>query len=322
MRGEKNPLDPKSEAASGVFHLLSLLWRRNGLWLFLLMGALAGLAGAQTFTTYSATWNGFTRLYSIYTPAVVQPAPALVMALHQTTNGPSSNPPLTVCTRGEGWDKLANMYGFLVLCPIATYKAFGTSGAFFWQAYSTDSYFPTDPDDSGYLASLIVTMEANYGVDPAHVFVAGMSSGGMMTQRMCIDHADLVAACAPVSGTVWVGTPTSNLPVQPVSILEFHGDIDPLIRYCGGLFYGWGESLIVTPSMDTDVNYWLAADGLPANPTALCTGAGQPSGVLSIDVKSADGKIEVEFQRELNTAHTFGPELAPAMWQFFSSHGR
>jgi polyhydroxybutyrate depolymerase len=252
----------------------------------------------------------------------------MIMALHGADIADPSSPPLTVC-HNMGWDALADAHGFLVICPIATWKPGGHHpGAFFWESYNTDTYFPIAPDDSGFLRSLMLAMlkppsSGGFSVDPARIFVMGMSSGAMMTHRACIDNADLVAACAPVSGMVWLGSPSPPLPnpSRPVPIIRFQGDADPTISYCGGLLSEGSEGLIPYPPVDTDIDYWLAADGLGPNPTPLCSG-GQPTDVFDLDFKSSDGKIEVEFVRELGYAHVYKQWVSAAIWEFFSTHGR
>ena len=285
----------------------------------------AARAQNGTFTTYTTTWNNLTRQFSVYVPPVLQTAPPLVIALHGSVLAQSSNPPLTVCTKGMGWDALADANGFLLLCPVGTWKFDSlTGGEFFWEAYGTETYFPAVPDDSGFLRSLILRMEKNRHADPARVFVIGFSSGGMMAHRACIDNADLIAACASLSGTVWVGNPNVKLPwpARPVSILEFHGDADPTIAYCGGTFLAWGEGYIPYPAVDVDVNYWLAADGLEANPTPLCVSGAPAPAVFKLNRQSADGKTEIHFARELGYGHTYKNWTIAEVWEFFATHGR
>jgi trimeric autotransporter adhesin len=282
------------------------------------------LPGSGSARIYFTTWNGLAREYVVYVPAALQANPAMVLVLHGTAIVPQNQPPLTVY-HNMGWDSLADDYGFLVVQPIATYKP--SIGSFFWESFGTETYFPTAPDDSGFLRSLILAMQrppssGGFAVSPNRVFVMGFSSGGMMAQTLAINSADLVAAAAPFSGTIYVATPPNPFPQpsQPLSIIEFGGDADTTIYYCGGTFYGWGEGLIPTPSIDVDANYWLSADGLPGNSTPLCTG-GEPSpNVYQID--SGPAKIEVQIIRELGFAHTYQQTGIAMAWGFFSTHGR
>ena len=142
-----------------------------------------------------------------------------------------------------------------------------------------------------------------------------------MAHRVCIESADLVAACAIESGPVYVGAvaPQIPLPSQPVSILEMHGSADVTLYYCGGMFAGWGNGKVYTPSVDVDVNYWLAADGMPAKATPLCV-AGAPSSVQRLDFRS--GPTEIEFLRLDGYVHQFDWWETSAAFEFFSTHGR
>jgi polyhydroxybutyrate depolymerase len=292
---------------------------------------LGSVASAQkgTFTTYTTTWNKLTRIYSVYVPPVLQKNPALVMALHGASLHDENDPPITACTASMGWDALADANGFLLICPVASYIAGTPHGRFFWESYGMEIYFPAEPDDSGYLRSLILAMEkpiasGGFAVTKERVFVMGFSSGAMMTHRMCIENSDVVAACAPVSGTLYVSTaPVLPQPSQPISIFELRGDEDATLGYCGGSFWPVSTDPKVTvPGVDVDVNYWLAADGLPANAHPLCTNNQPSPSDFRVDFKSANGLIEYQFARELGFGHTFNPSTIASTWEFFSTHGR
>ncbi len=293
---------------------------------------LGSMAQAQlgTFTTLTTTWNGESRTYSVYLPPVVQPNPALVIALHGTTIAAQSAPPLTVCTHLMGWDAIADANGFVLVCPIASYIPGNPTGRFLWDSYGLDQYFPAPPDDSGFLRSLILAMQqpetsGGFSVDPTRTFVMGFSSGAMMAHRACIENADLVAACAMLSGGVWVDSPSPPIPPpsRPVSILELHGDADPILGYCGGTLLPTPNGPSVTvPSVDVDVNYWLAADGLGANAATLCSNGAPSANVFQLDSKSPTGRTEVQFVRELSYGHTYGAWNISSTWEFFSTHAR
>jgi polyhydroxybutyrate depolymerase len=300
--------------------------------LALVLCLLVCVAHAQKgkFTTHTKVWNKLTRTYSVYVPPVLQEHPALVIAMHGTTVAAETDPPLTICTQSMGWNALADANGFLVVCPISTYIPGGPDGGrFFWESYGREEDFPDAPDDSGFLRSLVIQVEkpvsaGGYGVDLKRVFVTGFSSGGMMTQRMCVANADVVAACAPESGPLWVGNPNIVIPSpsQPVSIMELHGDEDTTVPYCGGQFWTYAHGLIPVPGVDVDVDFWLKADGLGPNTTPLCTSGDPSPSVFGVDFKSANDKTEVQFVRELGFAHTYKTWTASTTWEFFAAHGR
>ena len=109
-----------------------------------------------------------------------------------------------------------------------------------------DYSFPVYPDDAGYVRWIITSVATQYSADPKRLFVTGFSSGAFMTHRMGAEASDLIAAIAPVSGQV-EGEPsggTGVLPfpiLSPISVLDFQGDADPTVPYCGGSKTLWGE---------------------------------------------------------------------------------
>ncbi len=81
-------------------------------------------------------------------------------------------------------------------------------------------------DDVAFLADLIAALESRDGVSPGDVFLSGMSNGAFMAQRCACDRPDLVAAIAPVAGTLATPTPCPPSASRPaVSVLEVHGTV-------------------------------------------------------------------------------------------------
>lgn len=285
---------------------------------------LSSLAGAQsgTITDITMTWNGLKRDIRIYRPPVTHNPAAVIIVLHGTTQAAITSPPLNVY-HNMGLDQIADSNGPLIVAPMGTWKQDPKHvGEFFWEAKGTETFFPVEPDDSGFLAALARLLVQNYGVDPGQLTVMGFSSGGMMAQRLCMEHADIFAACGILSGSLYVGPAPDSLPLpsQAVSIRYVHGDADLTIPYCGGRFFGWNEGWLSIPSADVTLNYWLAANGLAPNPQAICTNGIPTANMLSF--KSPNGNIEVQFVRELNYAHTWKQPTIAAMVEFLSTHGR
>lgn len=284
---------------------------------FFMLLSVSAWGQTGVFTTYETTWDGLTRQYSVYVPNLLHSPPGVVVCLHATVNAGSTAPPLTYCQQDMGWEKIADRYGFLVVMPVSTWSAIG-SGQWFWNAYNLAPLFAISPDDSGFIRNVIQTVSTQYGVDPMRVFAVGMSSGGFMSHRVGIDSSDLVAAIAPVSGGIWGDT--SEIPniVSPISVLEYHGDKDNTVPYCGGnSVHLWGAKIAIA-SVDDDVNYWLVQDGFPPNLTPLCTAGTPTSNVFSVD--SALNGVEVTFIRELNYGHTYDSSVSEAIWEFFLTH--
>ena len=115
-------------------------------------------------------------------------------------------------------------------------------------------------DDVGFLAALIDRLSRDLAVPPGRVFVTGMSAGAFMANRLACDRADLVAAIAPVAGTLGTGVPCA--PSRPVSVLAIHGTGDAVVPYAGGPMVGRGgpSEILSAPAL---AERWRQADGCP-----------------------------------------------------------
>lgn len=57
-----------------------------------------------------------------------------------------------------------------------------------------------DNEDLVFFDDLITCIDAQYGVDPAQIYVVGMSAGGLYTSYLGVAKSDVIAAVAPFSG--------------------------------------------------------------------------------------------------------------------------
>lgn len=292
--------------------------RFASLCLLILSCSLAATA-QKGITVYTVTDpnTGLERMYEVYEPQVL--SNQMIVVLPGTTIALPSNPPLGVY-HNMALDMQSELYGFLSVEAISTYNTISKS--FYWESIGTDSFFPVDPKDSDFLAALIVYLQNKYGFTNK-ASVLGFSSGAMMAARFCAEHSELVAACAILSGNIYVNGASANLPqpANPVSIIELHGDLDTTIYYCGGLFHGWAHGLVATPSLDVDVQYWKNADGFQTATPTFCNGS-IPSTVLSIDLVSDDHQTEIIVMKEINLGHNWKQVTIGLAVQFLLSHSK
>lgn len=96
-------------------------------------------------------------------------------------------------------------------------------------------------DDVGFLRALVARLAADGLVDPARVFVAGPSIGGMMTLRLLCEAPDLIAGAAVAIAGLPVGLDCP--PGPPTPVLYLHADADPIVPAEGGPI--GGDSLLV-----------------------------------------------------------------------------
>jgi polyhydroxybutyrate depolymerase len=163
--------------------------------------------------------DGVDRTYRVFVPPTLdrsQPAP-LVMILHGGNNTAEDMAKATL------FDREAVAGEFIAAYPEGEAKA--------WNAGSCCGGAPRrGTDDVGFLTRVLEQLEADYPVNPARVFVAGVSNGAMMAYRFACERADRVTAVGSVAGAVRADCQ----PSRPVSVLEIHGTEDPLVLSQGG----------------------------------------------------------------------------------------
>lgn len=106
-------------------------------------------------------------------------------------------------------------------------------------------------DDVVFTRRMISDIRTKITVDSRKIYSTGLSNGGMMSHRLACEMPDLIAAIAPVAGTLVLGAdfPVCN-PGRPVPVLEFHGTTDLIHPY----------SLV-----PATVRFWLDNNGISSS---------------------------------------------------------
>jgi polyhydroxybutyrate depolymerase len=207
----------------------------------------------------------------------------------------------------------ADKEGFLLACPDAS----GTPPAWNSGAYASRSY---PADDVAFLHTLLDTLEKRHRVDPRRIFVAGHSSGGMMSHRLGSELADRVAAIGVVAGSIGaqLADGTSDrltAPTKPISVILFHGKADRIVPYDGG-----GQMLRFLPVSDATA-FWIRSTGCgtEARKEQLAEGA-------AMQETYTGGKegTEVVLITTTHGGHEWpkaaGMQATDLMWDFFKAH--
>lgn len=97
---------------------------------------------------------------------------------------------------GSGWSKLADEYGFAVLFPEQT-RQNNPNLCFNW---FSDSDIQRDRGEVRSIREMIDEMVSSHGVDPARVFVTGLSAGGAMANAMLVAYPEVFAGGAIIAG--------------------------------------------------------------------------------------------------------------------------
>jgi polyhydroxybutyrate depolymerase len=248
--------------------------------------------------------GGLDRSYIIRVPPP-KPPHRLVMMLHGA--GGSAQ----FAADETGWSRLADAAGFAVVypegVPVKPLKApkFLTNP----QEWN-DGSGRGRHDDVGFLLAILDDLRGLY--DPDQVYVTGFSNGAGMSFRFAAEHADRVAAIAPVAGHCWVADPK---PARPVPTFYLIGDADPLVPLAGGAARTpWGKAE-GRPAVADTLRRWATAIGQPPGselfPVTIVPGLGHhwPGGQAMLGERLG------------------GPTASPVdataeIWEFFRRHMR
>lgn len=165
--------------------------------------------------------SGETRRYLLHVPEdldISQPVP-LVITIHGFAQWPANQ------MNVSQWNPIADRDGFIVVYPS------GTGFPKRWQS------FPQSPDDPSkdviFISDLIYTLSAQHNIDPARIYVNGLSNGGGMTFLLGCELADRIAATGTVAGA-FVLPMKECTPSRTVPLIAFHGTADPIVPFHGG----------------------------------------------------------------------------------------
>jgi polyhydroxybutyrate depolymerase len=209
-------------------------------------------------TTRPLTHDGLERNYILYIPASInrsQPVP-LVFVFHGGTGNAES------AIRMSGFNGAADQNGFAVVYPNGTGRL-SNDILLTWNGGTCCGYAQEkNVDDIGFVRAIVTDLRTLMNIDPKRIYATGMSNGGILSQRLACEAADLFAAIAPVSGTLNF-LPCN--PSQPISVIEFHGTEDQHIPYDGG--FG-PKSLVIVDfaSVEFSVGFWTSYDGCNSQP--------------------------------------------------------
>jgi polyhydroxybutyrate depolymerase len=216
-------------------------------YLRLLFPLLVGLyqpSFAETIS-YDLAHDGRQRSYQLYIPDSYRddsPAPLLIV-LHG---------------RGSSAERMANLtrfnarsevHGFLVAYPSGLND--------YWNYLHGIPGAPPGPNDPEFLLRMHEAILGGYSVDTSRVFVAGLSNGGFMAQRLACEASERFAGFASVAASAFAGLTQICSGAGPVRILYMHGTDDRKVPWKGfGIQDEHGNRQMVTLPIGDSMKFW------------------------------------------------------------------
>jgi poly(hydroxyalkanoate) depolymerase family esterase len=171
---------------------------------------------------------------------------------------------------GAGWSTLADRFGFALLLP-EQQRANNPNGCFKW-------YQPGDIErgqgEAASIRQMVATMIADHGIDPARVFITGLSAGGAMTSVMLATYPDVFAGGAIIAGLPY-GAATNvqqafeNMYQCPPRSARAWGD---LVRRASrhkeawpriSVWHGGADATVIPANAAEIIKQWTNLHGLP-----------------------------------------------------------
>ncbi len=161
-----------------------------------------------------------------------------------------------------GFDSLSDRKGFIVVYPDGFEHHFndGRTGT----GYATHE---RNINDVGFVGRLIDVLSQQYDIDRCRIYAAGISNGGIFSQRLGVELSGRIAAIASVVGSLAEEVYESATPSSPVSVLVIAGVDDPLVPWQGGdVHIGKQKKMGRIAAIEDTVKFWVRHDGCRSEP--------------------------------------------------------
>jgi polyhydroxybutyrate depolymerase len=278
----------------------------------------------------SIVYNGRNRYYDIYVPKSynhLTSVPLLIVLHYGGANG-------EIIEEVTEISQKADEEGFIVIYPYGTGRF--DDRLLTWNAgYCAGYALENNIDDVGFIRALIEKIQKTLKIDTSRIYITGFCNGAAMTYRLGAELSDIVAAIAPVAGSIG-GKTTAESPLwvvpepeQAIPVIIFHGTKDTYVPYNGGITTGGGTYSIL--SVNDSISFWVEQNGCPQIPDINVSESG------NIIIKSYDNcpnNADVVLYTIVNGGHAWpggnkfvgGDEptqeisATDIIWEFFEDH--
>ncbi len=203
-------------------------------------------------TSYTISHGGLSRTYRLHIPANLVTPAAVVLSLHGLSSTAAAQ------QNGSGWDAVSNSSrSFVVAYPDGVSNAWNVAG------------FNPNVDDTGFMKAIVDHVSQRVRIAPNRVYISGTSLGGGFTHKMACTQANYFAAAAPVVFHLH-SSPQDYVcaPQRPITVLEYAGRNDLLVRYSGGTSSVQGHT-VTHLSATASFQKWAQLSGCTGTPTTV-----------------------------------------------------
>jgi len=275
--------------------------------------------------TQTITWDGLERTFRVHVPPSYSAAQEwpLVVVMH---GGGSRAVTIELST---GFSNLADEEGFIAVYPNGT----GTLEPLylgFNAGHCCGITVDNEVDDVGFLREMINEIKSNLSIDSSRIYATGFSNGAMMSHHFAAECSDIVAAIAPVEGTIG-GRESINSdlvippqPSDPVSVLIIHGTADPAVPFEGGHDPNTAGTRIDL-SVAESAAFWVEANGCDGDSPEITEDDGVQHTIYS---GGREGSVVEIIAIEGGEHHWPGKsadeikkvDATQVIWEFFKAH--
>ncbi|WP_070152869.1 extracellular catalytic domain type 1 short-chain-length polyhydroxyalkanoate depolymerase [Sphingobium phenoxybenzoativorans] len=204
---------------------------------------------------------------STYVPAELEESPALVVVLHGCTQTAAGY------DVGSGWSQLSDRFGFVLLFP-EQQRQNNPNLCFNWFSAEDNR---REGGEALSIRQMIAAVANRHDIDPARIFVTGLSAGGAMASVMLATYPELFAGGAIIAGLPYGCADT--IP-EALSLMRGRGglgeaELARLIRSAsdhGGpwptisIWHGSGDATVNPVNSDAIISQWRGLHGVGLEP--------------------------------------------------------